>query len=124
LVERLAAALTERASFQPARPASPWMTASEAGGYLRPDAPARGRRVYELVGDGRLGRFGDGRRLLVRRDEVERLATGGDRALTLTAGSRVDSGIPRVLRESRSSDIPRRHIARHSVRPVTVVVLA
>jgi hypothetical protein len=77
LAARLAELVAERASVQSARPASPWMTATEAGAYLRPDAPARGRRrVYELVADGRLARHGDGRRLLVSRREVERLAAG------------------------------------------------
>jgi hypothetical protein len=53
------------------------MTAAEAGAYLRPTDPTRGRRrVYELVGDGRLSRHGDGRRLLVSRAAVERLAAG------------------------------------------------
>jgi hypothetical protein len=56
---------------------SPYMTAAEAGAYLRPTDPTRGRRrVYELVGDGRLSRHGDGRRLLVSRAAVERLAAG------------------------------------------------
>jgi hypothetical protein len=32
--------------------------------------------VYQLVADGRLSRHGDGRRLLVEREEVERLAAG------------------------------------------------
>ena len=43
--------------------ASPWMTPEEAAELLR----CRKRRIYELVGDGRLTRHGDGRRLLVSR---------------------------------------------------------
>jgi len=50
-------------------PASPYLTADEAAELLR----CRRRRIYELVGDGRLTRHGDGRRLLVARAEVERL---------------------------------------------------
>ena len=51
---------------------SPYMTASEAAAFLR----CRVRRVYELAGDGRLTRCGDGRRLLVLRREVEQLGAG------------------------------------------------
>lgn len=51
---------------------SPFLSADEAAELLR----CRKRRVYELVGDGRLTRHGDGRRLLLRREEVERLAAG------------------------------------------------
>jgi excisionase family DNA binding protein len=52
------------------QPTSPLLASDEAADLLR----CRRRRVYELVADGRLTRCGDGRRLLVRRDEVERLA--------------------------------------------------
>ena len=51
-------------------PPSPFMTAEEAAVFLC----CRKRRVYELVGDGRLTRHGEGRRLLLSRDEVRRLA--------------------------------------------------
>ena len=58
---------------QPApAPSSPYLSPAEAAGVLR----CRKRRVYELVGDGRLCRHGEGRRLLVSRAEVERLAAG------------------------------------------------
>lgn len=50
---------------------SPFVTPDEAAELLR----CRRRRIYELVGDGRLKRHGDGRRLLLRRDEV--IALGG-----------------------------------------------
>jgi hypothetical protein len=74
-IEVLRTVLDRPATPVPRR--SPYMTAAEAGAYLRPtDAPRGRRRVYELVGDGRLTRCGDGRRLLVRRDEVEALANG------------------------------------------------
>jgi excisionase family DNA binding protein len=66
-----------------ARPAeaapSPFLTADEAAELLR----CRKRRVYELVGDGRLLRHGEGRRLLLRRADVLALASGDARgALT------------------------------------------
>lgn len=70
--------LAERAP--PARPAlGAYLTPAEAADLLGYGAnPERGRRrVYELVGDGRLTRHGPGRRLLVSREEVERLAAGG-----------------------------------------------
>jgi excisionase family DNA binding protein len=58
------------------RPRAPvpsrWLTAQEAADVLR----CTRRRIYALVADGRLKRHGDGRRLLVRRREVERLAEG------------------------------------------------
>jgi len=82
LAERLAGLVANRAA-PPSRPASPYLTADEAAALLR----CRRRRIYELVGDGRLTRHGDGRRLLVRREEVERLAEGaGGRARTAQAG--------------------------------------
>lgn len=71
LAERLAGLVGNR-SAPPPRPASPYLTAEEAAELLR----CRRRRIYELVGDGRLTRHGDGRRLLLRREEVERLAQG------------------------------------------------
>lgn len=67
LVERLASLLPE---LRPEAPASPWMTADEAATFLR----CRRRRIYELASDGRLTRYGDGRRLLLSRAEVARLA--------------------------------------------------
>lgn len=58
---------------------APYLTVAEAAELLGYAAnPERGRRrVYELTGDGRLTRHGPGRRLLVSRAEVERLAAGG-----------------------------------------------
>ena len=58
----------------PSQPASAFVNVKEAAVILR--CEHRPRRVYELVGDGRLTRAGDGRRLLLYRDEVERLAAG------------------------------------------------
>ena len=67
LAERLAPLLHLEA---PGPAPSPYLTADEAAALLR----CRRRRIYELVGDGRLTRRGDGRRLLVSREEVARLA--------------------------------------------------
>jgi excisionase family DNA binding protein len=72
LVDRLVEILGDRLSAPPLRPPSPWLTADEAAEVLR----CRRRRVYELVRDGRLARHGDGRRLLLARADVERLAAG------------------------------------------------
>lgn len=73
LRERLAPRAPTRAG-----PATPYLTTAEAAvllGYGENLARGR-RRVYELVSDGRLTRHGAGRRLLVSREEVERLAAG------------------------------------------------
>jgi excisionase family DNA binding protein len=57
-------------------PGSPYLTADEAAGYLG----ASRQRVYDLCSDGRLCRYRDGTRLLVRRDEIDAyLADGGCR---------------------------------------------
>jgi excisionase family DNA binding protein len=75
LLDRLAPMVASR--IPSARPIttsrSRYLDSEEAAALLR----CRRRRIYELVGDGRLTRHGDGRRLLVLRDEVERLAAGG-----------------------------------------------
>lgn len=67
-VEALRAALGPAPSPVP----SPYVTADEAAELLR----CRRRRIYELVSDGRLSRHGDGRRLLLARGQVLRLASG------------------------------------------------
>jgi excisionase family DNA binding protein len=56
----------------PAERPGPYMTADEAADYLR----CSRKRVYDLAGAGRLRRHGDGRRLLLKRAEVEALAHG------------------------------------------------
>ena len=58
----------------PSSPTSAFVNTKEAALILR--CEHRPRRVYELVHDGRLTRAGDGRRLLLYREEVERLAAG------------------------------------------------
>lgn len=59
---------------EPTSSAGPYMTPDEAAEYLR----CTRKRVYDLVGGGRLARYGEGRRLLLRRADVEALAaTGG-----------------------------------------------
>ena len=68
LLERLDA-------LRPVRPPDhrgDYLNADEAAAILRVNK----RRVYGLVGEGRLGRHGPGRKLLVSRTEVESLARG------------------------------------------------
>lgn len=69
LAERLVQLGGVRAGATPEK-SSPYATAEEAAHLLR----CRTRRIYELVQDGRLSRCGDGRRLLVHREEVLNLA--------------------------------------------------
>lgn len=71
-LERLRSALLAGLQTDAPGPASPFMTAREAADYLR----CNPKRVYDLAQDGRLDRCGDGRRFLVRRDQVELLAVG------------------------------------------------
>ncbi len=52
--------------------AGPYMTANEAADFLR----CTRKRIYDLTSDGRLVRYGEGRRLLLKRSEVEALAHG------------------------------------------------
>lgn len=70
--ETLAALREALVVTTPAPAVSPYLTADEAADVLR----CRRRRIYELCSDGRLTRHGEGRRLLVARAEVERLAAG------------------------------------------------
>ena len=72
IATRAAEIVAARQPVGTARQSSNYLTAREAAELLR----SRTRRVYELVGDGRLTRHGDGRRLLVSRMEVENLAEG------------------------------------------------
>jgi excisionase family DNA binding protein len=57
---------------------SPFLTPDEAAELLR----CGRRRIYDLVRDGRLRRCGEGRRLLVRREDVFQLAKGRDPRVT------------------------------------------
>jgi excisionase family DNA binding protein len=54
------------------RPASPWLTVSEAAELLR----CKPQRIYDLRSSGRLSGDGDGDRALIRRDELERYIAG------------------------------------------------
>jgi excisionase family DNA binding protein len=74
LVAELVADEVER--LQLAETASPYLTVEQAASYI-----GSGRqRVYNLCSDGRLRRYRDGSRVLVRRDELDAyLADGGRR---------------------------------------------
>jgi excisionase family DNA binding protein len=62
--------------LRPDEPESPYLTVDQAAAYLG----AERQRVYDLCSDGRLRRYKDGSRLLVRRDELdEYLGDGGRR---------------------------------------------
>jgi excisionase family DNA binding protein len=52
---------------------SPYMTIPEAAEYLR----CSRQRVYDLRSSGRLNRFGDGRRALVKRAELDEITAIG-----------------------------------------------
>lgn len=69
LAERLAP-LVDRVPPTPAR-LSPYLTVPEAAALLR-CAP---KRLYNMRSDGRLSQVQEGRRALLLRDEVERLAS-------------------------------------------------
>jgi excisionase family DNA binding protein len=56
-------------------PESPFLTVEQASTYLG----ASRQRVYDLCSDGRLRRYRDGTRLLVRRDEIDAYLTDGGR---------------------------------------------
>jgi excisionase family DNA binding protein len=71
LEERVAALERELAERD-----SPWMTVEQTAAYIG----AERQRVYNLCSDGRLRRYRDGSRVLLRRDEVDAyLADGGRR---------------------------------------------
>ena len=62
--------------LHPAEPGSPYLTVEQAAAYIG----AGRQRVYDLVSDGRLRRYRDGSRVLVRRDELDSyLVVGGRR---------------------------------------------
>jgi excisionase family DNA binding protein len=72
---------------EPARPLSPYANAKEAADLLR----CRVRRIYELIAEGRLTKRGEGRRVLLLREEVIALAEGQTvgRALTPSPTTRM-----------------------------------
>jgi excisionase family DNA binding protein len=75
LLDAIAEAVAAKLGAAPtgARTASPFVDVDEAAEILR----AKKQRVYDLVHDGKLERCGDGRRLLLRRDDVMAYAGGG-----------------------------------------------
>jgi excisionase family DNA binding protein len=66
LVERVAERVLERLAGVERRDEPEYLTVSEAAGLLR----AKPQRVYDLLSDGRLARYKDGRRVLVARAEL------------------------------------------------------
>ena len=80
----------ELAALSPA--ASEYLTVPEAAELLR----ARPQRVYDLLSEGRLQRFKDGSRVLIRRADLEAyLADGVARVLPTAARSGAGSGVRR-----------------------------
>jgi excisionase family DNA binding protein len=67
IAERAAAIVLERLDAPAPRESSEFVTVDEAAEILR----AARQRVYDLLSDGRLERFKDGSRVLVRRADLE-----------------------------------------------------
>jgi excisionase family DNA binding protein len=97
IAERAAAIVLERLRDDGGSPPSPYLSVDEAAELLR----AKPQRVYDLLSDGRLTRFKDGARVLVRRTEVEAHLAGATHAngvapaLPTGAGSRAGRRVPR-----------------------------
>jgi excisionase family DNA binding protein len=74
LVERIAQRVADIIDERRVKRELPrWLTVAEAAAYIG----AKPQRIYDLRSMGRLGRHGDGRRGLVDRNELDRLAEGG-----------------------------------------------
>lgn len=69
IARRAAELLLERTGAGEISSPAPWMTVEEAAVFLR-CAPAR---IYNLRSDGRLGKYTEGGRALVKREELEGL---------------------------------------------------
>lgn len=72
IIAARAAEIVLREMRPPARIESEYLTVVEAAGFLR----CSPQRVYDLLSQRRLERFKDGRRTLVRRDELVRHLCG------------------------------------------------
>jgi excisionase family DNA binding protein len=88
-IDRVAERVAEilRSEFAPAsEPLADYLNVDEAANYLR----AKPHRVYDLVSSGRLSRFKDGSRLLVKRTELDQYLAGAlpSRCPTLLTRSR------------------------------------
>jgi excisionase family DNA binding protein len=70
LADRVAQRLADRT--RPSPEPREYLTVDEAADYIR--APSR-QRIYDLRSMGRLGRYGDGRKALVRRSELDAYLT-------------------------------------------------
>ena len=102
LVERVAELLLERTDGQ--RQTSPYWTVNEAADYLR----CSRQRIYDLLSSGRLRRYKDGSRVLIRREELDAYVAGVTPlppvapALPLTSKSACEGGLwrERATRDS------------------------
>lgn len=70
---RVVELLEDRGAIGGAATSSPYLTTEEAADYLR----ASRQRVFDLVHGGRLSPARDGRRLLLRRDDLDDYLAGG-----------------------------------------------
>jgi excisionase family DNA binding protein len=92
LVERVAELVLERASGRDQT--NPYLTVAETAELLR----AKQQRVYDLLSARRLTRYKDGRRVLVRRAELERyLAEHGTSRVAPALPLSSRTGLPRGL---------------------------
>ena len=68
LADRIADALAEKMENQ-----EPYLSVEQAADYLA----AKPKRLYDLAESGRLHTYRDGRRLLFRREDLDRYLSGG-----------------------------------------------
>ena len=76
LVERVAAVVVDRLrlSLEPEKP-RPFLTVPEAASYIG----AKRQRVYDLLSSGRIKRYKDGTRVLIKREELDAYLAGRSR---------------------------------------------
>ena len=87
LVERVADRVLERLAEERAETAAapgPWLTVPEAAAYARTSAGA----IYNARSSGKLTRYGQGRKALVSREELDRWIARDRVAQALPMGSR------------------------------------
>jgi excisionase family DNA binding protein len=103
-LDALAIAIADRlAPPVPAQGASDFLTVAEAAEFLR----AKPQRVYDLLSDGRLTRYRDGRRVLIARDELHAYLRADEATRKLSRSSKNGRALrkqPRPGNGGRSSD--------------------